>query len=600
MTFGNLVTTIKAWLRGTTGSLPGGARLLGTGGAVPERNLQLAIACWVTSATVAAFLCLLQLGAMASLVAHRAGFALVAPMALMAALLIGYWLARREGLPNRMCWWPVGVALILLASSLLLSAFFYDLSWDGQWYHQSAIISIAHDWSPLSEPMRPVGHSELWLRHYAKGPWYAAATIFATTGGVELGKCINWLILLAAFFGTLAACLNGGWRRSRALAIAAVVAINPVAVSELTTFLVDGVMASSLILTVVATVTALRQPRPAVIATGIAAAIVCINAKFNGLIYLCFLLAAVGLWSLFKARRSLAHLAYIAGGTLVLGTCFWGYNPYVTNTLYRHQPFYPILGSANYPSLTEQGNDGNEKYETPKNMVGRPLPMRYLYSVFGRPGNQPYREGKNASLMWPFTASLHDLYSYTFQDPRVAALGPYFSGCLVLSFALGVWLLFKLDTSSRWMLVLASATIIASLLISKHSWWPRYGPQLWLLPVIPMVFALREGASRLQVRLTWALLALLLFNAGIVATVRFNWETRASLTLRQQLRDLRESGQEYEFSTRYFDDSAKERLTEANVRFRDLGMSKLPNGHELESVVEGYPDAIRYRAVDEK
>jgi hypothetical protein len=36
------------------------------------------------------------------------------------------------------------------------------------------------------------------------------------------------------------------------------------------------------------------------------------------------------------------------------------------------------------------------------------------------------------------------------------------------------------------------------------------------------------------------------------------------------------------------------------VCFRDLGMTKLPNGHELESVVTGYPAAIRYRAVGKK
>ncbi len=443
-------------------------------------------------------------------------------------------------------------------------------------------------------------HSQLYLRHYAKGPWYAAATIFATTGRIELGKSINWLILMASFLGTLAACLSGGLRRSRALAIAAVVAINPVAISEVTTFMVDGVMASSLILAVVATVTALRNPRPAVIATAVAASIVCINSKFTGLIYLCFLLAAAGLWCFLKARRTLAPYAYITIGTLVLGTCLWGYNPYITNTLYRHQPFYPILGSANYPSLAQQGNDGNEKYETPKNMAGRNLAIRFAYSIFGRPGNQPYREGKNASLMWPFTAHLHDLYSYTYQEPRVAALGPYFSACFLLSVALGAWLLSQLDSSSRWLLLLASATIIASLLLSKDSWWPRYGPQLWLLPIVPIVFAFRESASRLQIRLTWGLAALLLFNAAIVATVRFHWETRASLTLRHQLRDLRNSGQEYEFSTRFFDDSAKERLTEAHVRFRDLGMPKLPKGHELESVVEGYPDAVHYRAVGEK
>ncbi|MGA8111515.1 MAG: hypothetical protein WB974_18895 [Acidobacteriaceae bacterium] len=568
--------------------------------------MSLASVCWVTSASVAAFLCFLQLGAMASLLAGRAGFALIAPMALMAALFSAYWLARREGLAGSLRWWPAGLALVLLASALLLSAFFYDFSWDGQWYHQLGVIAIAREWNPLSDPMRSFAespsrlHSQLYLRHYAKGPWYAAATVFATTGRIEPGKCINGLILMASFLGTLAACLSAGWRRSRAFAVAAVVALNPVAVSEVTTFLVDGVMASSLFLAAAALVTALRHPRPAVIATAVAASIVCINSKFTGLVYLCFLFAAVGLWCLFKARRSLAPLAYGATATLVLGTCLWGYNPYVTNTLYRHQPFYPILGSAQYPSLAQQGNDGNEKYETPKNMVGRNRAVRFAYSIFGRPGNQPYREGKNASLMWPFTAHLHDLYTYTYQDPRVAALGPLFSGCFVLGAALGVWLLLQLDSSSRWLLILVSATIPASLLISKDCWWPRYGPQLWLLPIVPMLFAFREGSSRLQVRLSWALCALLLCDATVVGAVRFNWETRASLTLRHQLRDLRNSGQEYEFSTRFFDDSAKERLTEAHVRFRDLGMRKLPQGHELESVVEGYPDAIRYRAVGEK
>lgn len=570
-----------------------------------ERNMSLAV-CWITSASIAAFLCLLQLGAMASLLAGRIAFALVAPLALAITLLAATWLSRREGLPPGISLYPAVLTLVLLAVSLLLSAFFYDFSWDGQWYHQLGIIRIARDWNPLLDPMRAFTdspsqlHSQIYLRHYAKGPWYSAATIFATTGRIELGKSINWLILMASLLGTLAACLNAGLRRSRALAIAAVVALHPVAISEVTTYMVDGVMASSLMLAAAATITALRHPRPAVIATAIAASIVCINSKFTGLIYLCFLLAATGVWCLFANRRLLARFTGTAIATLTLGACLWGYNPYITNTWYVHQLFYPILGSAKYPSLAQQGNDGNEKYETPKNMAGRNLAIRFAYSIFGRPGNQPYREGKNASLMWPFTARPHDLYTYTYQEPRVAALGPFFSGCLLLSAILGLWLLIQLDAPSRRLLLLAAATIIASLLLSKHSWWPRYGPQIWLPPILPIIFAFRESASRLQVRLTWCLASLLLVNAIIVATVRFHWETRASLTLRHQLRDLRNSGLEYEVSTRFFDDSAEERLTEAHVRFRDLGMKKLPPRHELQSVVEGYPDATRYRPVGEK
>ena len=468
---------------------------------VPEKNLSLASVCWVTSASVAGFISLLQLGAMASLMAHRAGFAGVAPTAGTAALLGGYWLARREGLRARRALYPAVVSLVMLALSLALAAFFYDLSWDGQWYHQLGILSLARGWSPVTEPLRlfadseSQAHSQIYLQHYAKGPWYAAAAIFAATGRMEWGKCINGLLLMASFLGAFAACLGEGFRRSRAALLSAVVAMNPVAISEGTTYMVDGVMATSLVLAAAAVVAALRRPRPAVIATAVAASIVCINSKFTGLIYLCFVLAAAGLWCLLKERRLFARYAFGALATLLLGSCVWGFNPYVTNTYYRHQPFYPVLGSANYPSLAQQGNDGNERYETPKNMVGRRLPVRFLYSVFGRPGNQPYREGKTASLMWPFTARVSDLYTYTYQEPRVAALGPFFSGCFPLSVAFGVWLLFRLDRASRWALILAAGTIVASLLISRHSWWPRYGPQLWLLPIVPAVFAFRESAS---------------------------------------------------------------------------------------------------------
>jgi hypothetical protein len=89
-------------LRDTMGRLPGCTRLLAMGGVVSERNVSLASICWVTSASVATFLCFLQLGAMASLVARRVGLAFIAPMALIAALSGASWLARREGLRGRM------------------------------------------------------------------------------------------------------------------------------------------------------------------------------------------------------------------------------------------------------------------------------------------------------------------------------------------------------------------------------------------------------------------------------------------------------------------------------------------------------------------
>jgi len=90
-------------------------------------------------------------------------------------------------------------------------------------------------------------------------------------------------------------------------------------------------------------------------------------------------------------------------------------------------------------------------------------------------------------------------------------------------------------------------------------------------------------------------LCLIITDALIVAIVRLQWETSASLTSRRQLHVMCDSGQEYDVQTMNFVESTNLRLREANVRFRGVGMWKLPGGQELKSVVEGYPMPVHYR-----
>ena len=568
-----------------------------------EDNERLVKLCWLVAAIIAFLLCYVQLGVMISLMASRTGVAQVPIVALAAALLSGYMVARQSGYARSTFWWVAGIMLCMVALALALSAFFYDFSWDGQWYHQTGIINIARDWNPLTDPLRkfdPASFNELWERHYAKGPWYFAAAVDRATGHVEMGKAIDWLSPAAAFFAVLAGCLVGGLRRLYAVGIATVVAINPVVMCESTTFLVDGVMISFLVVAVASIFTCLQRPSAIAAVAGVAAAIVSINAKFTGLVYLCFFLFGAALWCIFNRRKWLPKFVAVAAIAIFLGACVWGYNPYVTNTIYRHQPFYPMLGSAQYPSIEEQNKDGNETEETPKNMMGRSRLIRFGYAIFGRPGNQPYRVGLNASLMVPFTARPSDLYTYTFQDPRVAAFGPLFSGCLILSFGLWIWLQLR-GGPNRWLLLLLPAIIVASLLISKHLWWPRYGPQFWLMPIIPIVFALRDPRSGMRKTFASVVLCLLLLNAAIVAFVHLHWEANASAILRTQLRQMHDSGQTYEVATYAFKDSTNVRLNEAGVKYRDVSWQTFPRSHdthELKSVVEGYPLPIIFRAVE--
>jgi hypothetical protein len=567
-----------------------------------EKNQSLAAVGWITAAILAGFMCLTQLGVMLSLLVGRWGMAGVAPVALILALMLGELLGRQMKLTGRQRIWPPVLALGVMAAGLLMSAFYFDLSWDGQWYHQWGIYLIADDWNPLTEPMRdftPQLHTS--VRHFPKGPWYMAAAIYEATGNFEAGKCpavLSWVTMGLAVF---AAGLEWGLKRRAAVAIALVVALNPVVMSELTTYLVDGIMVAFLTVVVAALFSVFLRPQPVVMWVGCMATILCVNAKFTGPVFLAFVFAAGGLWCLLRRRTwALAYTGWVALA-LVLGTVVFGYNPYVTNTIYKHQPFYPILGSTDPVSVK---GDNNERWETPKNMMGRSRWVRFGYSIFGRPVNAPYPDathGKpvlNAELMWPFTARVADLHAYCYHETRVAGFGPWFSGAFLISLGLAGWALWQLR-AARWVLLLAWLTIVGSLMVSVHMWWPRFGPQLWWLPIMPAALVFWSGQSRRAIGVAWVLVGLLVVNAGIVTGVRMNWETRASEKLRQQLTELRESGKEIEICFNSFVRSGEERMKTWGIPYHEKTRKELHTGTELMSVVEGYPLAVQYRVLED-
>jgi len=570
-----------------------------------EKNQTPAAVCWITAAILAGFMCFAQLGMMLSLLIGRWGIAGVAPMALILALLLGELLGRHMGIAGRGRIWPPGLALGVMALALAMSAFYFDLSWDGQWYHQWGIYSIAENWNTLTEPMRDfTPQLPPSVLYFAKGPWYVAAAIYETTGCFEAGKCptvISWATMALAVF---AAGLDWGLRRRFAAAIALVVALNPVVMSELTTYLVDGIMVAFLTVVVAALFSVFLRPQPVVIWVGCMATILSINAKFTGLVFLVFVFAAGGLWCLLRRRQWVfAYCGWVVLA-LFLGAVVFGYNPYVTNTIYRHQPFYPILGSRDFPVKISAQGDANERWETPKNMAGRSRFIHFGYAIFGRPGNQPYpsaTHGKpelNAQLMWPFTARPADLHYYDYHETRVAGFGPFFSGALLVSLGLAAWLLMK-SKSSRMALMLAGLTIVGSLLINVDLWWPRLGPQFWLVPILPAMFVFWDARSSRVMGVAWLLMVLLAVNAGIVAGVRMTWETNASQKLRQQLTGLRQSGKEIEICFNKFARSGGERLKTWGVPYQEKTRKELHDGTELMSVVEGYPGAVQFRLINE-
>jgi hypothetical protein len=197
--------------------------------------------------------------------------------------------------------------------------------------------------------------------------------------------------------------------------------------------------------------------------------------------------------------------------------------------------------------------------------------------------------------MWPFTARIGDLNAYRIlHDARVAGLGPYFSGVFLLGLLLAGWTLVS-DAKARWPLLLWCGTIVASLSISVHLWWPRYGPQMWWLPLIPAIAAFAGRPSPRRAGLAWAILALMMFDAGVVFVAHLQWEIASTRTLERQLTELRASGRRIQIAMPSFSTSVGERLKTWGIPYDET--QKLPpdGQHELMSVAKGINGAVMYR-----
>jgi hypothetical protein len=329
----------------------------------------------------------------------------------------------------------------------------------------------------------------------------------------------------------------------------------------------------------------------------VVSAALCINAKLTGLVYVCFFASAGGLYLLFQCRDRLIRYVLLHAAAVLLGGAVLGFNPYVTNTVHWGNPFYPWSGSAAHPGYSDPAHDPNELYETPANMVGRSPFFRLGFALFGRPGAQPAGGGNQAQLMAPFTAGWTDLMMYRIHGLRIAGFGPLFSGAFLLGLGVLGGALLR-GGAPRGVTILFTGTIVASLLFSKHTWWARYGPQLWWLPIVAVIVGLAVTQRRATHRAAAGLAALLLVNAALVGFVHFRWEIEATRTVHQQLAELRQRG-DVAVDFQSFSEPWSERLRAAGVSFH--AVAHLPCDHpmELVSVAPGYPGAVRVCIHDE-
>jgi len=521
--------------------------------------------------------------------------------AVIASLALAFLFVGKFGFTTSAITLPVTISVGVLLLSLLASWFYFDLSWDGQWYQQAAVYNLAKGWNPLYSPLVTPDHTDnTSILHFPKSTWYFGAAVLRLFGTVEMGKAYNFMLLFVAFGVVYPFCRSMKLSNGYSVVFTLLVLFNPVVWSEVTTYLNDGDLYLLLVIYLTAVISWLGNSKRIYLVIALMAICCLVNTKFTGLVFLLLSALFVFIYVIIRQRTYVKSflLSHLLAGLLAIGV--FGFNPYITNTIQRGHPLYPLMGTKAYPSVFASGKDANEAYETPHNMQGQSLPVRLFYANFGQPGNAPYNHEKFAILANPFNTDTTHWAAYHYHETRVSGFGPYFGISLILML---IMLPVVLWGEKRFWLpgLLFIVALICCLSLSQHFWWPRFFPMLWLAPLLPLLLRWStetENRSKLAIKLAfrWLPAALLCLNGLIVAVVHMQWETNASISLRRDLQQLQKDNKPIEIRYGSFKRSIEEKLMYWDIRFKPVKLKrKDPTVHKLPSVVEGYPNQVIYR-----
>ena len=461
--------------------------------------------------------------------------------------------------------WGIGLGGLLV--SLALSLGLYDLSWDGQGYHQEAVDHLANrGWNPVWRPETDSPYQK-WIGHYGKVSWYYAAVVYRATGRIEAGKSINPAMAGAAFCLWTGLLMRRKANAGLSVFLASAAAFNPVVSVQLFTFYVDGLVASSglVLLAGFELLWGARDARRgwAAIACG---TLLLANAKFTGLVlagvFSACALAGMATWRRRRGtfRRVLFQREVAGFAAVFLLALAVGANPYATNTLRNGNPFHPLTWS-NRRTFVEK--NAPTVMQDPELGVFR-KGVRSHFSASTNDKNAPAR------LKNPFRIHRREFEAFLCPDARIGGFGPLFPACVAFGLGAFGWGWLRAGRAARHGAAFFVLAAFASVAINSEWWWARYAPQLWWLPCACGAWGLLLPDAGRGPRLLGGIAATGMWAgaAAALAVSLCGWVVPGTRDLRAQLDRLRPCATvEIAFDSQGPFFSNRLRLTEAGVRF---------------------------------
>lgn len=410
------------------------------------------------------------------------------PMAIALALFVNFLASRffLKGNPLRIFNQTSAIILGIIAISIPIAAYFYDISADGQMYHMEALYQYKTGWNPFRTLLPYDLNQALWLNHYGKGAEAPQAAIYALTGKIESGKATNIMLWVASFFLCLAFLFRiNHFSLKKKLFISALFSFNPVTVYQLLCTYVDGQVASLLLCMLLICCFLFIETNRFFLFFLASVLVITLNIKFTTIIFAAIF--SFGFLTILVINKKFAEarkVFIVCAASTILGIGLVGYFPYVTNTIDHNDPIYP---GADVLQL-----EASKMYPRSFHHMGRM--GKFFTSFFSHTKNFHLYFGPNppkpeVPLKIPFTFNKTDIVNAC--KPFVvtlAGMGPFFSGLTILGLIFYVILARNLPDRKLFKNIsLLLLVLLCSVFILSEVWFARYVPQFWFIPLIPAV-----------------------------------------------------------------------------------------------------------------
>lgn len=400
--------------------------------------------------------------------------------------------------------WVVLLGTGILVFAVFLSCYVYDGSYDGNTYHKAITGTLKWGWNPLRETFYDfaadypflVPAISTWYDAYPKMTEIWAACVYILTENIEAGKCFNLLITVAAFFISYEILSQTGrYSVLQSRLCVCLCVINPVVLTQMTTYYVDGFLWQVFLICLVALLylTFFEDGiyRKHCLYLVFVSVGIGLNIKFSALIYFGLLCGSFFCYWVYnrlreegwiQGKKQIGKQFCFLAGSAVFGTGICGMTSYGINILRHKNPVYTMIGEGSTELITAQ---------LPAYCKDMSNVTRFVSSLFSELNNDVRLD----YIQWkvPFSCCAGEITEAMGNDTRVAGWGIFFSGIFLISVIVICWYLIrkKQERKSpeliRFMLLFFGVYAVSICVVPGLS-WARYNGPLFYIPVIALLF----------------------------------------------------------------------------------------------------------------